>query len=261
MLVQRQQTFLQESKSARSIQRETSRAFAKSDRQDKMISKLWWWIESNQFDRRRLVALGNHVCLAMAPLALSLIKGQHFYLVPLQHVESMAAAEDEVWDEIIRFQSSLRALFATQNLSLVFFETVLPNTSFWQTKLECVAIPRAQWLDAPLFIKQALLEQAQDDGTHQKVMQVTLTKGLRASVPKNFSYIYMEYDQQQGYVQMIESRDFPRDFAVDTIAGMIQEDPMRFRRKQSVDPQEERNLMLAFLDKWKAFDWTLQLDS
>ncbi|GKY98813.1 hypothetical protein MPSEU_000837400 [Mayamaea pseudoterrestris] len=261
VLIQKQQAFLSSSQSQKAIERATSRAVAKSDLQDKMVSKLWWWIESKEFDRKRLVALGNHVSLAMAPPSQSIHHGRHFYLVPLAHVESLAAAEPEVWDELARFQTSLRALFRQQNYGLVFFETVLPSNSFWQTRLECVAIPNEQWMDAALFIKQALLEQAQDDGTHQKVMATTSTKGLPACVPKNFSYIYMEYDQQQGYVQMIESRDFPKDFAVDTIAGMIQEDPMRFRRKLKVAHEEERAVMLSFLDKWKTFDWTLQLDA
>lgn len=258
MLQQQKQVF--DTTSEKSIRRDTSRAVAKNDQQDRIVSKCWWWMESSQFERKRLIALGNHVSLSLAPLNQSLIKGQHFYLVPLVHVESLAGAEMEVWDELVRFQTSLRVLFEKQNKGVVFFETVLPSQSFWQTRLECVAIPREQWMDAPLFIRQALLEQAQEDGTHQKLMTTSAVKGLRAVVPKNFSYIYFEYDQQQGYVQMIETRDFPKDFAVDTIAGMIQDDPMRFRRKEKISPEEERSTVMHFLDSWKPVDWTLQLD-
>lgn len=260
LLVQRQQNLMKESQSEKATLREAHRAVNKSIAQGKMVSKLWWWIESNQFERRRLVSLGNHVSLSMAPLNLSLIKGYHFYLVPLAHVESLVQADLDVWDEIARFQASLRALFAKENQSLVFFETVLPSNSFWQTRMECVALPREHWLEAQLYIKQALLEQAQDNGTHQRVMPITRQKGLQATVPKSFPYIYMEYDQQQGYAQVIESKDFPKDFAIDTVAGIVQLDPIRFRRRETVTPEEERNFMLNFLEKWKSEDWTLQLD-
>jgi hypothetical protein len=267
---QQQQQQLYETSSTKAASRHANRAFANYQQHDQRIAKCWWWLESPQFHRQRLLALGNHVSLIMPPLNSSLIHGQHFYLVPLQHVESLVAAEDDVWDEIQRFQTSLSQVFKPQGLELICFETVLPTKSFWQTRLECIAIPRTHWVDAPLCIRQALLEQAQDEGTHQKIMETSsATKSLRSSVPKNFAYIYIEYDttqQHQGYVQIIESAsDFPKDFAVDTVAGMIQQDPLRLRRRPRPGDKKnaadvERTVILQFLEQWKAFDWTLQLD-
>lgn len=244
-------------KAGRTEQRERSRQIATHDRQAKIATKCWWWLESTQFAKHRLLALGNFVSLVMAPANLSLTPGEHFYLVPIPHVESLAACEDEVWDEIVRFQSSLRALYESQDKGVLFCETVLPQSGFWQTKLECIPCPKNVVQDAPLYFKTSLSEQADDWGTHQKLLH-TGPKGLRRTVPNNFAYFYLEYEQAGGYAQLIESSNFPRDFGNDTIAGMMEMDPLRFRRKEA--HQGEKESILKFLEKWKKFDWTLDLD-
>jgi len=254
----------------KSAQRLQHRQVAMHDKQEKIISKCWWWLESASFSRHRLLALGDHVSLVMAPFNLSLTPGHHFYIVPISHAESLTAVEDDrVWQEIQQFQSALRNLYQTQGQGLLFTETVLPSSSsFWQTKLEAIPVPLDQWHDSPLFFKSALAEQAQEWGTHQKLMYTTATKGLRQTIPKKFSYFYLEYSNNgNGFAQIIESpsssssvRVFPKDFAVDTIAGMLKLDPIRFRRKERSNDAAEKHAIHEFLEKWKPFDWTLQLD-
>ena len=68
---------------------------------------------------------------------------------------------------------------------------------------------------------------------------------------------------------------FPRDFGVDTLAGVLGVDPPSFggrgrgrggggggggRGGGAAAVEEERKLVLAFLERWKAFDWTSELD-
>lgn len=246
---------------ARAAQRHHNIDVARHDRQDQITAKCWWWLESSNFSRHRLLALGNHVSLVMAPPNLSLTDYNHFYIVPLKHTESLTGAEDEVWDEIQRFQASLRAMYQKENKEVLFCETVLSSRGFWQTKMEAIVVPMATWQDTPLFFKSALTEQAEEWGTHQKLMKTT-GKGLRRSVPKNFSYFYLQWDvNHAGYAQMIETTAFPRDFGVDTIAGVMGMDPIRFRRNLKTAPEQERQGVLTFLEKYKPFDWTVQLDS
>jgi hypothetical protein len=240
---------------ARAAHREQNQQLARHDRQDQMTAKCWWWIDSSNFARHRLLALRSRVLAWRGSVSNT---RSTLYLVPLKHVESLTAAEDEVWEEIQRFQSSLRTCLPRTQECLVC-ETVLNNTGFWQTKLEAIVVPNNTWLDAPLFFKSALTEEAQDWGTHQKLM-LTVDKGLRRSVPKNFDYFYLQWDHATlaGYAQMIESKDFPRDFGVDTIAGMMEMDPMRFRRNQKARPEQRQGILT--LEKFKPFDWTVDLD-
>jgi hypothetical protein len=260
----------------RKYERDQARLLSQHDRQSKIVSKCWWWIDSgtDTFQRHRLIALGDYVTLVMAPIKRSIIPGEHFYLVPIPHVESLASCDDHVWNEMLLFQKSLRGLFSKEGKSVVYCETILPNQSFWQTKLECIAVPSSIASDAQLYFRSALMEVAEEWGTHQKIMKTTNSpngKDLRRTIPSRFSYIYLQYDDDvtgDGYVQMIESSDFPKDFAVDTVAGMMKMDPLRFKynkkhadhHSNSTNTGEEKELVLNFLKKWNLVDWTTQLD-
>lgn len=71
----------------------------------------------------------------------------------------------------------------------------------------------------------------------------------------------------------LQEANFPRDFGVDTLAGILGVDPPSFGgrgrglgagrwggRGGAAAVEEERKLVMAFLEKWKAFDWTSELD-
>ena len=81
-------------------------------------------------------------------------------------------------------------------------------------------------------------------------------------MPKGFPYFFVEWDApHQGVAQLIESPNFPPDFAADTIAGMTGADPIRFQRKKKFSVEDERPLLQQFLEKWKKYDWTDNLDA
>lgn len=105
-----------------------------------------------------------------------------------------------------------------------------------------------------------MTEEAEEWGTHTKLLS-TKGRGLRRSIPKNFPYFYVEWEPGCGFAQIIESGAFPKDFGVDTIASMMQLDPIRFQRKKKQPPNVDRQAVLDFLSGWKDFDWTLDLDA
>lgn len=151
-------------------------------------------------------------------------------------------------------------MYAKENKDVLFVETVLPSSKgLWQTRLEAIPVFKRQASDAPMFFKSALTEQAEEWGTHTKLLS-TRGKGLRGTIPKRFPYFYVEWSRGEGYAQIIETTSFPKDFGIDTIAGMMQMDPLKFRARQKTSADAERQLILDFVTKWKPFDWTLELD-
>lgn len=222
-----------------------------------ITQRCWWWIESSMFKRHMLLSLGNQVSLVLAPENVSLAKG-HCYIVPIKHTESIVSCEEEVFSEVLRFQSSLRAMHSAEGKGVLFVETVMPNNVFWQTKIEAIPISKNIQNDAPMYFKSAFDEQAEDFGTHTKVIH-TKGKGLRRSIPKKFPYIHVEWDDG-GFAQIIESSAFNKDFALDTIAGMMGRNSLRFDRKRTV-PDDGRSSVLAFCARYKKYDWTYELDN
>ena len=134
---------------AEAAKRERSRQIVLHDRQSAMTTKCWWWIDSPSFRKHMLLALGDHVSLVLCPSHLALVPHQCM-LVPVRHAESFVHCEDEVWEEVRRFQSSLRKMFAERGEGIIFLETVLPDKGFWQARIEVVPVIQRAEQDAPM---------------------------------------------------------------------------------------------------------------
>jgi hypothetical protein len=277
-------------------ERNRSRALKLNDRQSQMTAKSWWWLESSQFAKHRLLALGNYVSLVYAPPSESLQEPQkqgpkhsysHYptlYLVPLTFHESFASCDDNVWDEVKRFQTALRNMFHKvcdddkQPMGLVTCETVLNSNhnntnALMQAKMELFCVPKHVEADAPMYFRSSLTEQIEEWGTHShKLLRITAQKSLKQCVPQkmtsSFSYFYVDWggggsngNINDGYAQMIESNSFSRDFGADTLSGMMNADVRRMRRGMTkTSSEQEKQLILSFLQEWKPFDWTVHLD-
>ena len=251
----------------KSKQRDIQQQINQHQQQEKVTSKCSWWLESSSFSRHRLLALGDHVSLVMAPPSSSLEAGNHFYLVPLKHAKSFIDCDDsqQTWEEVHKFYSSLSKMYAKQGKGMVLIETVMPNRGFWQTKMECIPVSFSQLQDTPIYFKSAMTEQVETWGTHNRIMSATAQKPLRAVLPKNFPYFSVFWGSiasspNTGYAQIIESTEFRHDFGIDTLAGMMELDPIRFQRKNKFSHEEERQNIATFLSKWKSVDWTIELD-
>ena len=259
-------------------QRDIHRQLALHQTQEAVTSKCSWWLESSRFSKHRLLALGKHLSLVMAPPNASLQPGHHFYLVPIQHAESLASCEDpELWNELQKFQTSLNNLYARSGKGIISLETVLhkSNHGIYQTKLELVPVRFPILQEAPIFFQSAMLEQTDDlGGTHTKILKVQAPhKPLRSVLPvtssTRFSYFSVDWGNvatstATGYAQILEqsSSNVHHDFGLDTLAGMMDDgvDPIRFRRKQPFSHDQEQKNIADFLEKWKAVDWTTELD-
>lgn len=248
--------------------RDQHRLLHEKFREEKITSKCSWWMESSSFRKHRLLALGNHVSLVMAPPNASLMPGNHFYLVPFKHAPSIVdVAEDkDIWNEILKFQTSLQNLYAREGKGVILLETVLANKGFWQTKIEVVPVPFSILQDAPMFFNSAMREQTEEWGTHNKLLKTTSQRPLPHVVPKGFPYFSVEWGKistssSTGYAQIVESQDFGSDFGLDVLAGMLEIDPIRFHRKKKFGHEEERRNIADFLPKWGKVDWTKELDA
>jgi Protein similar to CwfJ C-terminus 2/Protein similar to CwfJ C-terminus 1 len=249
-------------------QRDRHRLLHVKIQEDKVTSRCSWWLESSSFQKHRLLALGNHVSLVMAPPNASLIAGNHFYLVPLKHTPSFVSAEGDAWREILRFQTALQNLYARQGKSVIMLETVLEHSKgLWQTKLEVVPVPFGTLQDSPMYFSSSMKEQTEEWGTHTKLLKVSTEKPLQAVVPNGFPYFYVDWGRiatlpsASGYCQIIESQSFSHDFGLDTVAAMLDLDPIRLNRKKSYSHEEERQQIADFMKLWEKVDWTKELDS
>ena len=130
---------------------------------------------------------------------------------------------------------------------------------------QVVPVPRHAESDAPIFFKSALNERAEEWGTHTKIIDTGKRGGVRFSVPKNFTYFSVDW-KDGGMAQIIEGEGGAgvnkewRSWGLDVCAGMIGCDIMKFNKKEWDEAKDRKNV-LDFLEIFKEFDWTAELDA
>jgi hypothetical protein len=271
-ITRKQQKYTQQQQ-IKEERRHQAREHSRYDRQSQLIAHCSWWMAAPTFVQHRLLALGHHASLSMMAPSQSLVVGQHFSIVPIPLTPSMAAAAPEVRQEVLAFLTSLRSTFAPD--CVIAWETVLNSSSssssrVWQTEWQAVVIPRTMGLEASLFFQSALAAQAEEWSTHPTVLRFQSQPPWYTRLPTQGDYFYVNLadsnttttttkDACVGLALLIESRNaFPKDLGVDTLAALMDIEPLRMRRKkqQQISQAEEMRYIHQFLDAYEPHDWT-----
>ena len=155
--------------------RSRSRQIAHHDAVSKWTSKSWWWMESPKFEKRYLIALGEKVSLVMIPNHRRLQQlpkkgvwgGGQCCIVPLPYVELFVGLDEEVWNEVRRFQSSLRRMFEKEGRGVIFLEAVTRTSksasggssgggAALQAKMEAIPVPMSMERNAQLYFNERI---------------------------------------------------------------------------------------------------------
>lgn len=240
-------------------QKERARAVADFKRMEATENSCYYCYSTKKIPKHLILSLGEHCYLAM-PERGQLVDA-HVFIVPSEHCLAMTMVEDHVWREVELFMASLTKMFQARGQQCLFIETVMNLKHRRHTVLECVPVPATRAEAAPAYFRKAISEAESEWAQHKKIIE-TKGKGIRRSIPPNFSYFFVQFGVGGGYAHVIEdSQKFPKFFGREVIAGLLQLDAEQYiikPKKKSFE--EERKNVLAFLDAWKDFDWTVELD-
>ncbi|ETW00092.1 hypothetical protein H310_07517 [Aphanomyces invadans] len=232
---------------------------ALSDRMqwDKAMQKCRYCLKSDGFKAHLVVSMAPNAYLALP--AASTIVDLQCIIVPVEHIASMSAADEAVDADVRQFKAALVSMAASQHMSMLFLERTFDAGRKKHTVIECVPVPTDVGMDAPMFFKQAMLECDEEWSTHKKILDST-GKGIKRTVPSNFAYFHVEWAGQNeatgGYAHIIEdTAQFPVDFGLDTIAGMLDVDPPRYGRYHP-SLAAESGRVKSFQAVWQPYDWT-----
>lgn len=215
-----------------------------------------------RFPRHLLVAAGKHWAVVATPGRA--LHPLHCVMVPLAAVESVVAADEEVYAESNAWRAALHSAFTTplpagsagrarEDAAAaaagddegwvpeppVFCETVLdarPGRGR-RTRVDVVPVPAEAAADAAVFFSNALRE-AEEETSSAPVID-TAGRGLRRCVPRGFAYSHAAW-AGGGFVHPIESSaTYPRDLLLDVAAGLTGAPPSRFGRREMSRPEVE----------------------
>ena len=55
-----------------------------------------------------------------------------------------------MWEEVSRFRTALRNMFAKENKGVLFSETVLSTKGLWQARMDVIPVPKSVEQDAEM---------------------------------------------------------------------------------------------------------------
>ncbi|CCI40482.1 unnamed protein product [Albugo candida] len=225
--------------------------------------RCWHCLQNPQFRNSELLSVGRCTYLITAHSSQRLAP-QHCWIVPLHHLPSFAAADDQTWKEVQLYQQSLRAFFRRINKSVIFLEQTSAPHHRRHTKIECIPVVPAIASSASLYFRQELLQATEEWATHSKILEINgPEKGFRRIVPSRTPYFYVEWDNGKGYAHIIENESkFSRQFGLDVIKGMAESSEQDAAEEESTidDSFDQNKEKSEFKSQWPSFDWTTQLD-
>jgi hypothetical protein len=216
-----------------------------------------------------VVATGAKTYLRVVSGARALAPG-HCEIVTLEHVPSLAGADEGVWLEITRWKSCLERMFEREGMRVVFLEAAVRLGSHPHCCVHAVPLPPAACADTRLYFRSALLECDDEWTSKPKIIELTAKQPAHRSVPPHFEYVHVEWGVDLssgsegggaddsavvGAMHVVEdSSKFGPDFLLDVLCGQLEQDTMRMRGRSA--PGVDARASAALKKLWEPFDWT-----
>eukprot|EP01120_Amphizonella_sp_Union-15-10_P009066 TRINITY_DN3363_c0_g1_i1.p1 TRINITY_DN3363_c0_g1~~TRINITY_DN3363_c0_g1_i1.p1 ORF type:complete len:261 (-),score=32.53 TRINITY_DN3363_c0_g1_i1:46-828(-) len=237
---------------------ERSGAIAETRKYDKKLSNCFYCWNNKRVPKHLILSIGDFTYLTLAHKGA--LTSLHCKIVTIDHHVACTMVDDHVWNEIKLFMVSITRMFESKGKKPIFIETV--RNVKWQNHLvvEVIPVDFDAFDEAPLYFKKALLESDSNWAHHQKLIDTTV-RGIRRSIPPHFSYFYVQFGVETGYAHQIEdSVKWSKNFGEEVIGGILGLDPDLWISPRFLPYNQEVELVKEFLESWKKYDWTTELD-
>lgn len=188
------------------------------------------------------------------PSSESLVEGMCM-IVPVFHCHSSVICDEDVWQEIMNYKKALLEMFKKKQSECVFLETYSNENKYGHMVIECVPLPMHMSNLAPIYFKKAILESESEWSTNKKIIELK-DKTIRKMLPKNIPYFAVLFGNENGFIHIIENSEvYPKKFAWEIIAGILNLDPLMCMRTRKETLSEQSKKVIEFSKWWMPFEF------
>jgi len=243
---------------SRKDEKAKKRAIAEQQKAMAKQSNCRFCFDNPDVAKHLIISVASHVYLAL-PITSSLTEG-HCLIIPTQHTSAATYLDENIMEEVTKFKRCLTNMFKDKDQDVIFLETA-KNLKFQRHMLiECIPVPRDVGDVAPIYFKKAIEESESEWAQNQKLVEVSKIKGIKAAIPKGLPYFSVEFGMDGGYAHVIEDEAvFQNCFGKEIIGGILDLEPMKWRKPPKESFQKHKRKVLNFSEIWEPFDWTRDL--
>ena len=213
-------------------------------------------------DCHLLVYLGAHIGVRLKHGNLRLAPA-HCELFARDHIDSMLKVGDECAEELREVKTTLRKMHAAEGRVACFVETAVGFSRLPHAVADCVPIESGLESELQFSVQEAFTDINSEFAQNAKIFKLTHDKPLRNNIPLHFEYACAEWPENKskssaipvcGLACVLQSEGgkepIQGDFLLDVLAGLLDEDPMRMRKKVkpdvAADTREATRVAAAF---------------
>jgi hypothetical protein len=146
-------------------------------------------------------------------------------------------------------------MFDKKHYDCIFFEQYSTEKRYSHMVIECIPLPKNVSNLAPIYFKKAINESESEWSENKSIIDLK-KQGLRKTIPRNLPFFCVNFDMEEGYAHIIENDEaFPKHFVKEIIGGILDLDPMEWRRPQNEDFYRLSEKVLEFIKWFKPFDF------
>eukprot|EP01006_Ploeotia_vitrea_P048051 TRINITY_DN67192_c5_g1_i1.p1 TRINITY_DN67192_c5_g1~~TRINITY_DN67192_c5_g1_i1.p1 ORF type:complete len:384 (-),score=37.94 TRINITY_DN67192_c5_g1_i1:88-1239(-) len=215
--------------------------------------------ENPSCDKSLIVAIGNAMYMALP--ARGMLCAGHCLILPVDHKPCVVDFDENELEDLRNFKKCLIRMFAKEDKTPIFIETVPHITPNRHALIECIPIPNEEYEDAEITyameIKQNESEFIQQ--TNQKKVVMKTQRSAKEVVPTNFPYFCVEFGLEGGLAHLIQDETKWEGFGRSVAGGLLGRDMGGHLSKSERNSTHVQKELPVFLKKWKPFDFTAQL--
>lgn len=182
----------------------------------------------------------------------------HVVVSTKEHISSLAATEENVYEEIRNFMKSIVSFNLEREYSTIFIEHSQHINKMNHFEIECIPIKHKMLDEARMYFKKAFMDQDYEWSTNQKLVDTTPYKGnLTKILSEKFSYVHVDFNALGGFLHPIEDDSrFSQLFLKEIFCPLIKKQIHEIKYPKKLSVKELIDTVEDYKKRYDYFDWT-----